>query len=220
MNSPIPAPILSTGRNPDTARVRVSTATRSEYQILKGDFFVGTSVREGIPIDNDYTSVVKAPSDRYLIIEDAIIETIFDISDSSRFSITLGAYVDISNGNDWSYTPGTPTPIGRPLNASVVNNFGASTIDSGVTSVISGDADYPLFFVDYFLEVQGARENVSSTGTSFFNKGRQIVVAPNQELLIRTQTSGDSIGTVTLKTVFFVSEVSLEDTPSLLGELA
>ncbi len=74
--------------------------------------------------------------------------------------------------------------------------------------------------MDYFLEVQGARENVSSTGTSFFNKGRQIVVAPNQELLIRTQTSGDSIGTVTLKTVFFVSEVSLEDTPSLLGELA
>lgn len=221
MIPPIPSPPLATSRDPDTARLRTSSATRAEAAIGEGNFFVGSSIRTEIPVSDDYISVIKAGVDKYLIIEDAIIDPIFNVSDSGRFSISLAGYVDISNGNDWSYTPVSPAPVGRPLNASVVNNLAQGTIDLGVTAgPVSGVADYPLFFADYFLETQGARESVSITGTSFFDKGRQIVIAPGQELMIRTQTDGTSGATATLKTIFFVSEVSIEDAPSLLGKLA
>lgn len=132
--------------------------------------------------------------------------------------LSLTAYVDISNGNDWSYTPSNPVPAGRPLNAGLVNDVSGATIDLGVTTgTITGEPDYPLFFADYYLETQGNRESVSTTGSSFFDKGRQIVMAPNQEILIRTQTSGTSTGTLELKTIFFISEVGLDEAPSILG---
>jgi len=217
----IPAPILATSRDPKTARLKVSSSTRAETQIIRGDFFVGASVRPLIPVNNDYKSVIKAPADRYLIIEDAIVETDFSVNDSSTFGVSLTAYVDISNGNTWSHTPNSPIPAGRPLNAAVINNVANSTIDLGVTtSAITGEPDYPLFFADYYLETQGNRESVSTTGQSFFDKGRQIVIAPNQEVLIRTQTTGTSVGTLDLKTIFFISEIDVDEAPTILGAMA
>jgi hypothetical protein len=109
-------------------------------------------------------------------------------------------------------------PAGRPLNAALINNVASTTIDLGVTtSAITGEPDYPLFFSDFYLETQGNRESVTTTGESFFDRGRQIVLAPNQELLIRTETTGTSAGTLNLKTIFFVSEIPIELAPSVLG---
>ena len=209
---------MSTSDDPLTARLKVSSATRAETQIVRGEFFVGASVRPIIPINDDYKTVIKAPSDKYVVIEDAIIETDFSVTDSSTFGVSLTGYVDISNGNTWSYTVNNPLPAGRPLNTGLINNVAAATIDLGVTtSAITGEPDYPLFFADYYLETQGQRESVSTTGENFFDKGRQIVLAPNQELLIRTQTSGTSTGVLNLKTIFFISEISIDEAPTMLG---
>jgi len=216
--SDTPSQLLTTSVIDSASRLKVSASTRAETQIVRGDFFVGASVRPLIPVNNDYNSVIKAPSDKYIVIEDAIIETDFTVTDSSTFGVSLTAYADISNGNDWSYTPSSPVPAGRPLNAGLINSVSSATIDLGVTtSTITGEPDYPLFFADYYLETQGNRESVSTTGSSFFDKGRQIVIAPNQEILIRTQTSGTSTGTLELKTIFFISEVGLDEAPSILG---
>ena len=216
--SDTPSQLLTTSVIDSASRLKVSASTRAETQIVRGDFFVGASVRPLIPVNNDYNSVIKAPSDKYIVIEDAIIETDFTVTDSSTFGVSLTAYADISNGNDWSYTPSSPVPAGRPLNAGLINSVSSATIDLGVTtSTITGEPDYPLFFADYYLETQGNRESVSTTGSSFFDKGRQIVLAPNQEILIRTQTSGTSTGTLELKTIFFISEVGLDEAPSVLG---
>ena len=218
MIPPIPAPILSTSRDPNNARLRVSTATRQAVQIARGKFFVGSSERLGVPILNVHDSVLKAAPDKLLVLEDALIELDFASSADGQFSISLGGYVDISNGNAWSYTPGSPGPVGRPLSAGLVNALPTSTAEIGViVSGFSGVADYPFFFADHYLETVGARESISRTDTNFFDKGRQIVLLPGQELLIRTQTGGDAAGTVDIRTVFFTSEIDPEDAPSVLG---
>ena len=214
----IPAPILATSRDPDTARLRVSSSTRQEYQIATGEFFNGISERQAIPVGNTYNAVLKAGPNKLLVIEDAIVETDFNITDSSNYSVKIGAYVDISNGNAWSYTPTAPIPAGRPLNAAKVNDFPTSTIDLGVpVTGFAGAQDYSLFFADYYLETQGQRESISTTGASFFDKGRQIILAPNQEILIRTETDGTSTGTLDLRIIFFLSEIDADDAPSLMG---
>ena len=208
MSKFLPTPVMATSDDPATARLKVSSSTRQENQIVKGEFFVGESVRPLIPVNNDYYTVIKAPADKCLVIEDAILSPVFAVTDSSNFSISLTGFVDISNGNDWSYTAGSPLPAGRPLNAELINSTSTATIDLGVTvGAVTGRPDYPLFFATYYLETQGNRETVTTTGSSFFDKDRQIVLAPNQELLIRTQTTGTSVGTVDLTTVFFISEV-------------
>jgi len=214
----IPLQVLTGGELSDSARLKVSSSTRQENQIVKGDFFVGESVRPLIPVDNDYYTVIKAPADKYLVIEDAILAPVFEVNDSSNFSISLTGFVDISNGNDWSYTAGSPLPVGRPLNAELINSISTATIDLGVTvGAVTGRPDYPLFFATYYLETQGQRETVTTTGSSFFDKDRQIILAPSQELLIRTQTTGTSVGTVDLTTVFFMSEIDVADAPSMIG---
>ena len=218
MTSKIPAPPWSTDRDPEITRLKVSSSTRQEYQIATGDFFNGISERLAIPTGDTYNAVLKAGPDKLLVIEDAIVETDFNIIDSSNYSVKIGAYVDISNGNDWSYTPTAAIPAGRPLNAAKVNDFPASTIDLGATVTgFSGAQDYSLFFADYYLETQGQRESISTTGTSFFDKGRQIILAPNQEILIRTETGGSSNGTLDLRIIFFLSEIDAADAPSLMS---
>lgn len=67
------------------------------------------------------------------------------------------------------------------------------------------------------FEIDNQWQALSTTGSSFFDKGRQIVISPNQEILIRTLTSGNSVGTLDLKTIFFLSEVGLDEAPALLG---
>ena len=216
--SDIPLQVLTGDEINSASRVKVSSSTRQEYQIATGEFFNGISERQAIPTGDTYNAVLKAGPDKLLVIEDAIVETDFNITDSSNYSVKIGAYVDISNGNAWSYTPAAPIPAGRPLNAAKVNDFPASTIDLGVpVTGFSGAQDYSLFFADYYLETQGQRESISTTGASFFDKGRQIILAPNQEILIRTETGGSSTGTLDLRIIFFLSEIDAADAPSLMG---
>jgi hypothetical protein len=51
-------PILSTSRDPATARLRVASASRSEMQIALGEYFLGASKRLAVPVGDVQYSVV------------------------------------------------------------------------------------------------------------------------------------------------------------------
>lgn len=212
------APILSTDRDPAIGRLKTSSASRQELQIVRGEFYVGSSERAAVPIGDTYYSVLKAAPGKVLVIEDAIIEIDFSSVTDGQYSVALLGYVDVSNGNTWAYTPNAPTPIGRPLNAVKVNALPTSTVDLGVTVTgFTGSADYPFFFADYFIATQGNQSSVTDTGADFFGKGRQVILGPEQALLVRTTTAGDATGPATIRTVFFTSEIDIADVPSKLG---
>lgn len=198
-------------------RLKVSTVTRQELQITRGEYFVGSSQRVNIPVNNTYYSVIKAAPDKFLVIEDALIDLNYQNLSNGSYNVELDGFVDISNGNTWTHNTISPLPIGRPLSATLVNSFPSSTVDLGVAVTLTGNADYRLYFSNFFRETQGNRESVSGSGSSFFNAGRQVILAPNQEILIRTRTTGAATGTADLNLIFFTSEIATEDAPSLLG---
>lgn len=218
MIAQIPAPILATSRDTASARLKVSTATRQELQITRGEYFVGSSARTDIPVNNTFYSVIKAAPDKFLVIEDALPDLNYQNLSNGSYNVELDAFVDISNGNTWSYTPVNPLPVGRPLAAGLVNDFPSSAIDLGVNvNTFAGVADYRLYFSNFYRETQGARESVSGSGSSFFDAGRELILAPNQEILIRTRTTGSATGTADLNLIFFTSEISIDEAPSVLG---
>lgn len=198
-------------------RFKVATATRQELQIARGEYFVGSSQRVGIPVNNTFYSVIKAASDKYLVIEDALPDLNYQDLSNGSYNVELDGFVDISNGNTWTHNTISPLPIGRPLSASLINSFPSSTVDLGVAVTLTGDADYRLYFSNFYRETKGSSESVSGSGSSFFESGRQIVLSPNQEILIRTRTSGEANGVADLNLIFFTSEIAQEDAPSLLG---
>jgi hypothetical protein len=192
-----------------TGRAKVSTSTREESQILEGNFFVGTTTRLDVPVGNINYIVLEAPADKYLVVEDTQIEPDFLEVSSGKYTIDIEAFVESSNGNSWSYTEGSRVPVGRSLNTGYINVLPTSTIDlAPVVSALTGLEDYPVFFADYLVAEQRNRITISSSGNSFFTKGRQIVLAPSERLLIRTVTGGDAaVGTISIKSIFFTSEV-------------
>lgn len=214
------APITSTTRNKDAARLRTSALTEKEIAESRGKFFTAATSRAGVPVGNDYSSVLKAAADHFLIIEDVFFSMDFDASiDSGNYVVTLDGYIDESNGNDWGYTPGTPVPLGRPLNAGKINDVAQSTIDLGVAvgPAITGSRDYAFFFAGYFIDTGGNRNVVTSNESTFFEGDRKIILKPGQEMLARTQTSGTVAGNGTVKTLLFVAEVHIDDAPKVLG---
>ena len=174
-----------------------------------GRFYTGSSERTGVAVaDPDYFSVITAgPSG--LVIDDLIMILSFaDVTDG-KFSYRMSCFVESSSGNDWSYTPGTPTPIGRPLNTNFINDFPASTIDSDVAATVNtGNPDYVIFATDYFIDVGGNRNTQSKVDTNFFESGRQIFMGAGEKMLIQATVSGDAVGSADVSTIFFTSEDS------------
>lgn len=214
------SPMMTAG-SPSSQRLRVSDAPREQIQISQGEFFVGSRTRAGILINDDTAAVLKASPGHYLVIEGALPIINFSGDNTGQYAIQIDGYVKDSPINSWTYTPGTPLPIGAPLNtgfAKSLSDYPQSTADFDVDfTVVSGEPEYPLFFLDHFIESQGARESITTTGGNFFDEGRQIILPPGDELLVRTRTSGTSANTAEIKTIFFTSEIKIEDVPSLLG---
>lgn len=213
------AQTASTSRDRDAARQRVANESEKEVSMARGLFFTAATSRPDVPTGDDYSSVLKAPADRFLVIEDVFFSVDFSQGGSAgNFVVTLDGYIDESTGNDWNYTPGTPIPLGRPVNAGKINDVAQSTIDLGVAfNVVSGSPDYQFFFADYFLETGGNRNTVTSNSSTFFGEERKVILKPGQEMLARTQTSGTTTGTGTVKVLLFTAEVSIEDAPKVLG---
>lgn len=211
-------PDIFTGAVPNARRLKVSTATRQELQIVRGTFFVGNSIRLGVSVADVHFSILKAGPDKFLVIEDAIVAIgTADVADG-RYTVRLDGYVDISDRNSWDYTPNVPNqfPVGSPLNAALINDRPTSIVEIGAQiDDLLGVPDYPFFFEDHHIATQGNSESISSTKADFFKKGRQVILSPKQELLIVTTTAGDIGGTADIRTIFFTSELSASEVPTL-----
>lgn len=212
----IPSDLL-TSEEIDSRRFKVSTVTRQETQIVRGEFFVGSTTRQGILVNDTYYTIVKAPANKFLVIEDVLQELSFASITDGQYQLIMDAFIDGSVSSSYVYTPVAPTPIGRAMISSSINNFPTSTIQSGVTATPTGDPEYPLTFHEFYIDNGGNRNTLANVTSSFFEKGRQLILAPNGEALVRARTLGDAIGSADIRTTFFTSEISLEEAPTLLG---
>lgn len=215
----IPAPILATSRDPDTARLKVSTATRQELQIAQGGFFTGFSQRLNVtasPTGTFYYTVFKT-LDKYAVIEDVTQTLDFSPVTDGRYNHKLQGFVLGSATSSFTYTPLNPLPAGRALSTDFINSFPVSTIDLGVTASATGNPEYNLFETTFYIDTTGNRNAVSESGSDFFAKGRQILIAPNSTVLIKSTTTGDALGSANITTSFFFSEIAADDVPNLLG---
>lgn len=200
---------LMTSDTRNSRRLKV-TEISSEIELSRsGHVFVGSSTRTGIPVDDTYTTVVKAGS-KWLWVKYVEVNPIFSDVTDGTFLIRLDAYVQGSSGNSWSYTPSNPLPLGRSTNAHFVNVFPESRIDLGVSATYSGLADYPLFFEKFYVDQSGNRNTLQSTSGNFFESGG-ILIPPGGEMLVVTETAGDAIGSADLRTVFFSAEIDVEN---------
>ncbi len=180
---------------------------REETAMSDGSYFTGSTQRSGVATNNVFHSVITS-GDKYLVIEDVIITTNFSLVTDGNVNLQLNAYVEASNGNTWSFTTdGIITPMGRPVNAELINQFPLSIINRGVTGVsLVGDEDYNIFYVDYFIDTQGNRNIKSTDRAQFFEGTRKLLIPPNSTVLVKTESTGTATGTLDISTVFFISE--------------
>lgn len=214
------APTVSTSRVPDSARQRVSNLSEIAIAAARGKHFTAATTRPGVPIGDDYVSVLKAPAGKILILEDVFFSFDFQTIATGTYTVALDGYIDTSDGNGWGYTPVSPLPLGRPLNAVKVNDVAESTIDLGIppSPAITGNPDYSFYFASFNINAQGNQNTVSSNESTFFGDDRKLILGPGQEMLARTRTAGTATTTTgTIRTLLFTSEVSLGDIPKEMG---
>jgi len=200
-----------------TRRTKVSTVTRQEIQITRGEFFVGTNERAAVPINDDHYSVIIAPSDKYLVIEDVIQDLSFSAVTDGIYVQEMVAYIEGSVTSSFTYTPSSPQPIGRAMISSAINSFPDSTVDIGITAAATGDPEYRLTFNEFYIDLSGNRNTLSQSASSFFEKGRQIILAPNGVALVKSSTTGTATGSADIRTIYFTSEIPIDLAPAMLG---
>lgn len=214
----IPDLLMSNGVLDQASRLKVSTATRQEIQIARGDFFVGFNKRlnvAAVPLDTFY-SVFKTGA-RYGVIEDVTQTLDFSEVTDGRYIHTVQGFVQGSNTSSFSYTPNNPSPAGRALNAGLINSLPDSTIDLGVIGSTTGEPEYTLFDTAFYIDTGGNRNTVNQSGNDFFAKGRQILIPPNTEIMIKAITSGSAVGSANITTTFFFSEIETQEVPNVFA---
>ncbi len=205
--------------NVGVRRFKVSTATRQELQIASGEFFTGFSQRLNVaasPAGTVYYSVFKTAG-KYAVIEDVTQAVDFSEVTDGHYNHKLQGFVLGSATSSFTYTPSNPLPAGRALSTEFINTFPVATIDLGVAASATGSPEYNLFETTFYIDTGGNRNTVSQSGSDFFTKGRQILIAPNSTVLIKSTTTGDATGSANITTSFFFSEISVDDAPTLLG---
>jgi len=186
----------------------VRSISRVDVNIATADMWSGSTEREDVPINDEAFQVIRTGS-RWLIIEDINVDLDFSNAGTGRYIYELVAYVQGSNGGAFSYDQdsGTVTPLGRNLNTRDINVFPEGVVETNPTnSAFSGDPDFRLLFIEYFLEVQGNRESVSENGSDFFEGDRRLLLPPNSEVLLLATTTGNASGTADIRSTFFISE--------------
>jgi hypothetical protein len=186
--------------------VTIEGTTYSKLNIT-GRFYAGAQQRLGVTIANTpYYNVITAGPEG-LAIDDVIVEADFADTTDGQFGYQISCYVDDSDGNDWTYTPGTPIPPGRATNGAYINDPPQSTIEIDVAATVnSGVFDYLIFFTKYYVDVGGNRNVQTKAETRFFDADRQILLAPGQQMLIEATITGNATGTADIKTIFFLAE--------------
>ena len=190
------------------AMLKITGSSRVDQIIGASNGYSGSYTKAGI-VSGDKTFFVFKTGSQAVGLEDITASTDFSLVTSGRMIITLTMYVDSSNINTWSYgANGTDLPVGRNLNAMDVNKVPLSSITVDPDNVLySGIPDYELQFSEYFIDLQGNRETLSTNSESFFKSGRKILLGPDSEYLFISEASGDALGSATTHSIFFTSEL-------------
>lgn len=211
--------IHATDRDPEKGRVKVSTATRQELQIARGQFFIGINQRQNVVATAGglvyYSTFTTGNS--YAVIEDVTQTLDFSTVTDGRYQHQLTGFVQGSATSSFTFTPNAPAPAGRALNTAFIHSFPDSQVDLNVTASTTGNPEYNLFNTTFYIDTGGNRNTVNQSGNDFFAKGRQILIAPNTTILIKSITTGDAVGSANIETTFFFSEIESGDVPTLLG---
>lgn len=206
----IPSDVFTT-EDRHRRRIRTSAVNRPDVENGRGKLFYGSTTRVGVSINDTYYSVVTAPSNQYLIVED--LEPAIDLTNlgAGFFTYTMDVFIKSSVTNTWSHTEGTQQPLGRPMNTEFINVFTDSTIELDVAGVsLTGDPDYLFLQEVYVIDSAGNRSVLTSLVNTFFRNNRRLIVAPNEQALIRVRTGGTATGTVDPAGMFFVSETGYD----------
>jgi hypothetical protein len=189
-----------------TESVIIESTKQGELN-ASGRFFTGATTRENVTVlDPPRHSVITAGPNGAKI-DDLILAINFSDITDGRFTYELTCWAENSNGSDWSYTPSAPAPMGRSMNTAYINDFPDTTYDSDVAATInSGTADYTIYFSDYYLDTTGNRQIQTKSETRFFEADRQLIIAPNEKVLVRAEVSGDATGDADIKSIFFLAE--------------
>lgn len=191
-------------------KLKTVSSSFQEVEICRGHEYVGVVKRDAVATDNTFYSVINTGA-KYLIINDLDVMINFTAGDGN-FLYEMHAYVDISNGNTFTYTGGVNAPLGKPLSTQYVNNTPVATIDVGVTPTVTGEADYHLFDDQLSIDTTGNRSTQSAIASSMFANGRITVIAPNSQVLIKTDFTGD-IATANITNMFYFKELTAVEFP-------
>ena len=200
---------LLTPSDEGARRLKVSSASRVESTVTAGKTFTGLSTRTAVAPPTTF-DVIIVTGDKWVRIESTEVTIDFANSGTGEFKHVLVAAVDTSSGNTWTYTPVTPAPAGRPINAALINKLPEATVQFDVGADFTGTFDYQFFYADYYRETNGSNSSLTSNDIDFFTIGK-VLLPPNSELLVRATSTGSLTGTVDIVTNFFITELTDEE---------
>lgn len=192
--------------------LKTTTQDFKEIEISRGYFFTGTTKRDAVTPDDTYYSVVVTGA-KWLVIEDLDVFLGFEIGADGEYLLEMHGFIDISNANTWSYAQGTEYPMGTPLNALNVNDKSISKIDLGVSTTLTGVADYHLFDEIVAIDSSGNRENMGVVKANMLANGRVLILPPNSKALVETKITGPSTHNVSITTNFYFKELDVNQFP-------
>jgi hypothetical protein len=106
-----------------------------------------------------------------------------------EFTLKTEFYAKDSNNSNYTFTGGTPIQRGRQLNTGNINEQAETVLIDSPVVELTGVSDFITAYVTYFRDSSGNRENVSGVETTFFDRGRYLLIPPYSEgLFVRTAT--------------------------------
>jgi len=202
---------LLTPQSETARRLKVSAQSAVVERMSSGQVFVGAATRTGvIPASLFYTAIETGAN--WLVVDNIDVEFDFSAISDGKFTYNVTGYVEISDISDFTYSGGALLPVGRSMNAALINTAPTTMVKRDVTAdTLTGQADYPLFYASYFMDTSGNRQTLTSTKNSFFGDGRLIMIPPNSVVLVESSATGTTVEPVDISSVFFTREFAAED---------
>lgn len=172
--------------------------TRQEVEMTDGNYFTSSIDRKNRLIDGIPTYiVVDTNAGFYQVLEELTIAIDYQNAGDGNVTVITEFYAMNSNRSDITVTGGTPANIGVPLNLDYVNALSeASFMFDATVTINSGIPDFTIYSSEYYKDLSGNRETITGLESAFFDKGRKLIMSPNQRYIFKTTSSGTANGTV------------------------
>tara|TARA_R110000744_G_C19371646_1_gene562800 strand:- start:31407 stop:32084 length:678 start_codon:yes stop_codon:yes gene_type:complete len=186
-------------------RVRGEVVTCQEQDMLDGIYFTSSLASAGAPVNNvTYTVINTGP--KYYILEEMAIAINYELVTDGSVNVVTEFFAEDSDKSSFTVTGGTPANLGVPLNLDCINCVSEAEFVFGAAVSITGVPDFVVYASQYYKDTAGNRESLSGIQSSFFEKGRKLIMSPNKTYVFRTTSSGSAAGTGSSLTLFSFTE--------------